>query len=272
MFDGDNTNITAEKHIQRFEVFLDLYEVEDDNVYIRMFSLSLQGKVKNWLKNLPDASISSFHQFVQVFLDRWVIMRNVFLILEEYDHLKRQPGETIQQFSARFNKVYHAMPADISPPPGSSHLHYPDAFDPEMTFQLRERNTTTLEEMQKIAVDVEANLLDRREKLEEEEKDRTENERMTFSEVKLDVLANTVKEMMQEISRKEELVVQRPHIPLVPETTKVNIPKKFAAQPWYQGLKNDSFMYSIHDTVEDEVQNQKMEENSPYMICMFNGI
>jgi hypothetical protein len=74
-------------------------------------------------------------------------MRNVFLILEEYDHLKRQPGETVHQFSIRFNKVYHAMPTDIRPPLGSSHLHYPDAFDPEMTFQLRERKTTTLEEM-----------------------------------------------------------------------------------------------------------------------------
>jgi hypothetical protein len=95
---------------------------------------------------------------------------------------------------------------------------------------------------------------------------------MTYLEVKLDVLANTVKEMMQEISRKDELVVQRTHIPLVPETTKVNIPKKFATQPWYQGLKNDSFMYSIHDTIEDEVQNKKMEEDSPDMICMFNGI
>jgi hypothetical protein len=40
---------------------------------------------------------------------------------------------------------------------------------------------------------------------------------MTSSEVKLDVLANTVKEMMQKISRKEEIVVQRPHVPLVPE-------------------------------------------------------
>jgi hypothetical protein len=40
-FDGENANITAKKHIQSFEDFLDLYEVEDDDFYIRMFSLSL---------------------------------------------------------------------------------------------------------------------------------------------------------------------------------------------------------------------------------------
>ena len=68
-FDGENANITVEKHIHRFEDFLDLYEVEDDDVYIKMFSLSLQGKVKNWFKNLPATSIRNFHQFMQIFLD-----------------------------------------------------------------------------------------------------------------------------------------------------------------------------------------------------------
>jgi len=58
------------------------------------------------------------------------------------------------------------MPVNIRPPPGSSLLHYPEAFDPEMEFQLRERNLATLEEMENNAVDVEANLLIKREKLE----------------------------------------------------------------------------------------------------------
>jgi hypothetical protein len=170
-FNGENANITIEKHIQRFEYFLDLYEVEADDVYIRMFALSFQGKIKNWFKSLPAASIINFHHFMQIFLDRWVIMRNVFLILEEYDHLKRQPEEPVQQFSARFNKVYHAMPTDIRPPPGSTHLHYTYAFDPEMAFQLRERNTATLEEMQNIAVDLEANLLIKRSKVKNKKKE-----------------------------------------------------------------------------------------------------
>jgi len=57
---------------------------------------------------------------------------------------------------------------DIKPPPGLAFLHYPDAFDPEMEFHLREKNTTTLEEMQNSAIGVEANLLIKNSNLMEE--------------------------------------------------------------------------------------------------------
>jgi hypothetical protein len=80
------------------------------------------------------------------------------------------------------------MLVDTRPPLGSTHLHFPDAFDPEMAFQLRERNTTTLEEMQGIAVDVEANLLIKRSKVKNKEK-----EQLKSLEAKLDILANTCK-------------------------------------------------------------------------------
>ena len=72
--------------------------MEKNNVSIRIFSLSLQSRAKKWNKDLPAASINDLNQFVKVFLDQWVIKRNPFLILEEYNHLKRQAGETVQQF------------------------------------------------------------------------------------------------------------------------------------------------------------------------------
>jgi hypothetical protein len=81
-----------------------------------------------------------------------------------------------------------------------------------------------------------------------------------------------MEEMMQKINRKDELVVQRHHVPLISEKEKVTVPKHFVVHPWYHGLDNDSFMYSIHHTVKDEVQNQRVVEDSPDMICMFNGI
>jgi hypothetical protein len=103
-FDGEYGNITTEKCIQGFEKFLDLFWVEEDDVCIRIFSLYLQGKSKEWFKNLSTTIICDFNQCVKIFLNKWVIKRNLFLILEGYDHLKRQLGEIVQHFSARFNQ------------------------------------------------------------------------------------------------------------------------------------------------------------------------
>jgi hypothetical protein len=60
-----------------------------------------------------------------------------------------------------------------------------------MAFQLRERNTASLEEMQNIAVDVETNLLIKRSKLKEKER-----EQLKSSEAKLQILASAMEKMM----------------------------------------------------------------------------
>ena len=84
--------------MQNLKDLLELYEIEEDDVCIRMFALSLQGNVKSWFKGLPEASICSFHQFSQVFLDKWAAPKSALLILKEYQNLKRQPGEIVQEF------------------------------------------------------------------------------------------------------------------------------------------------------------------------------
>ena len=63
LFNEENSKITADQHVQKLEDVLELYEIEEDDVRIRMFALSLQGNAKSWFKNLPVASIFSFHQF-----------------------------------------------------------------------------------------------------------------------------------------------------------------------------------------------------------------
>lgn len=95
-FDGECNNITAERHVLNFESFLDLFEFDEEDVSIRPFALSLQGKAKSWFKTWHNASISNFQQFVKVFLDKWVVRKNHFLIIEEYNKLKRLPEEIVQ--------------------------------------------------------------------------------------------------------------------------------------------------------------------------------
>jgi hypothetical protein len=141
-----------------------------------------------------------------------------------------------------------------------------------MAFQLRERNTTTLKEMLDGAISVESNLLIKSSNMKEEEREKITKEQLKSSEAKLDILANTMKEMMPKVMIKEELVVQRYHVPFFSERERVTVPKHFAVHPRYHISENDYFMYSIHNTVQDETQNYLTVEKSIDLMCMFDEI
>jgi hypothetical protein len=79
-----------------------------------------------------------------------------------------------------------------------------------------------------------------------------------------------MEEMMQRINKKDEFAIQRHHVPLTSKKEKVTVPKHFVVHPWYHGLDNDSFMYSIHNTVKDEVPTHLVEDPSADMMCMFD--
>jgi len=150
------------------------------------------------------------------------------------------------------------MPVNIRPPPGSALLHYPDAFDPKMEFQLRERNLATLEEMQNSAVDIEAHFLTRRENLKEEEMKRIDPVESTSLEVKIDILVSAVEEMMQNITTRNEYDVQ--YHGLLIEEEQVAHPKHFLSYPSCHRSSNDYFIDHFG------------EERSVDMTCMLDDV
>jgi hypothetical protein len=95
---------------------------------------------------------------------------------------------------------------------------------------------------------------------------------LNSSEAKLDILASTMKEMMQKFIMGNQLVFQVHHVPLVTNKERVTISKHFACYPWYHQLENYYFMYSIHNTVKYETQAQLVEEKSFDMMYMFDEI
>ena len=117
------------------------------------------------------------------FLDRWEVKKNPLQILSEYENIKRNFGESVQDYCVRFNIVYNAIPADIKPPMGLALIKFLDVFDPDMAYQLRERDPVTLEDMQKIAVSVEANLLAKRARTKAERKVTIKEETSTSDQV-----------------------------------------------------------------------------------------
>jgi hypothetical protein len=154
--------LNAQQHVDKMNDYLDLQEVDEVDVQMRLFAQSLTGEVKKWFKALPAASIPDLVAFQRSFLDRWGVKKNPLQILSEYENIKRNQGESVQDYCTRFNNLYNAIPTEIKPPPGLALIKFPDGFDADMSYQLRERDAATLEDMQKCAISVEANLLAKR--------------------------------------------------------------------------------------------------------------
>lgn len=113
-------------------------------------------------------------------------------------------------YSDKFNNVYNYIPTKINTPLGLFLLRYPDGFDADMAYQLRERNPTTLEDMQKNVVIVEANLLAKKSKLKIEKRVTIKEEPSTSSDIKLDTLVKTMEKMMEKMTLLDKAVAREP--------------------------------------------------------------
>ena len=141
---GAEGDVSAHQHIIRFNDFCDLKEIDHEDSKIRLFAQSLTGEVKEWYRGLHVGSIHNFHEFETIFLGKWERKKNSLHLLTQYNNLRRNPNESVQDFSYRFKKTYDAIPTDVKPPVGTAKLHYADAFSSEFTLLLRERTYVSL--------------------------------------------------------------------------------------------------------------------------------
>jgi hypothetical protein len=91
--------------------------VDFEDVKMRLFTQSLVGKVRKWFRALPAASIMQFEAFETSFLAKWDDKKNPLQLLTQYNNMKRSPHETMQEFLAKFIKVYNLIPIEVNPPP-----------------------------------------------------------------------------------------------------------------------------------------------------------
>lgn len=139
--------------------YFELHEIDESDVQMRLFAQTLTWDVKKWFKALRANNIANLIAFHRLFIDRWERKKNLLQILSKYDNIRRAPDELVQDYYTRFNNIYNAIPTNIKPPLDIELIKFPGGFDIDMSYQLRERNPETLEQMQSNVVSVEANLL-----------------------------------------------------------------------------------------------------------------
>ena len=62
LYDGEG-NVSARYHVDKFDKFINLEEVDDDDVKMRLFTQILSREAKKWYKYFPPRSIHSFAGF-----------------------------------------------------------------------------------------------------------------------------------------------------------------------------------------------------------------
>jgi hypothetical protein len=126
---------------------------------MRVFVQSLDGEVRKWFRGLAPRSIVGIDALDNAFLRQWGDKKDFMYYMIEFGSLKRKEGESVPDFSKRFNKMYNRIPTEIKPSEAFAMITYSSAFDPNFCLLLRERRAATLAHMQDAAVEVESNIL-----------------------------------------------------------------------------------------------------------------
>jgi hypothetical protein len=108
---------------------------------------------------LTPISIDRIVSLDDSFLRHWGNKNNILYYITEFGALKREEGESVSDFSKRFNKVHKIITAEVKPTETSAKITYASSFSPNFCLLLRERRATSLAHMQDVALEVESNIL-----------------------------------------------------------------------------------------------------------------
>jgi hypothetical protein len=145
-FTGER-DVMIDEHLEAFYSFTYDNVIMHADVWISIFVHSLQGKARKWFKALPHGSIDGIEDLDNAFLRQWGDKKDFMYYMTEFGSLKRKEGQSISDFSKRFNKMFNKIPPEIKPSEASAKITYASAFDPDFCLLLRERRATTLAHM-----------------------------------------------------------------------------------------------------------------------------
>jgi len=112
MGEGD---LRATKNITFFIQFVDILDIEHEDIYMRLLVQTFEGKVRTWFRGLPVNSIPSYDDLETSFLRQWGEKKDHLYYLTEFISLRKKTPETILEFIQIFNKLYRKILAEVKP-------------------------------------------------------------------------------------------------------------------------------------------------------------
>lgn len=129
--------VSAKEHLEYFYCYADNLDINEEDVWMRVFVQSLVGEARKWFRYLPPRSIADINALDDVFLKHWGNNKDLLFYHDEFGNLQREDSELLSEFNIRFNQMYSRIPAEIKPTPSSAILTYANAFDSQFCLLLR---------------------------------------------------------------------------------------------------------------------------------------
>ena len=120
---------------------------------------SLHGQARKWFKELSTGSVAGIEALDDIFLKHWRERRDHLYYITEFSALKRENGESVSNFTKRFNNMYSKIPTKIKPTDTSARITYANSFDSDFFLLLKERRYASLSLMQDASLEVESNIV-----------------------------------------------------------------------------------------------------------------
>jgi hypothetical protein len=120
---------SVEDHLAKFFQVVDNFNVEHEDVVMRMFVSTLEWEARAWYKSLPDASIDGWDSFQDKFIERWEKTHDIFFLCTIFSIIKKHESEIVCQFNAHFFKFYNQIPYRVRPNEIVALIYYLEAFD-----------------------------------------------------------------------------------------------------------------------------------------------
>ena len=108
-FTGEE-DIIVEEHLSTLYSYADNLNIENGDAWLRFFLQRLDGEAIKWFRGLTPGSIDGIQALDDPFLRHWGDKKDFLYYIKEFGSLKREEGESVSDFSKRFNKMYNKIP------------------------------------------------------------------------------------------------------------------------------------------------------------------
>ena len=107
-FFGNNV-VTGEEHLRVFIDMLNDYEVEHEDVVMKLFVHSLIEDARDWFKRLPDDNIFSWNDLESSSKEKYWDDTSARFIINDFNNIKKNPNESTFDFNVRFQKGMYKL-------------------------------------------------------------------------------------------------------------------------------------------------------------------